>query len=128
MEKNPLPTKWTRSDDTPIQLHAYEQDESPTMQLVIQQLQTVFDPEFPLIDVYTLGLFYSIEIQEDEEIVDIVMTYTTPACPAGDLIQQMTRNAINEVLPSCMVHIDVTFDPMRWLDHIKDQDLRRMFE
>lgn len=56
------------------------------------------------------------------------MTYTTPSCPEGELIQQMIVNAINDKLPIFKTQIDVTFDPQRSLDMIKDQDLRRMFE
>jgi metal-sulfur cluster biosynthetic enzyme len=56
------------------------------------------------------------------------MTYTTPSCPEGELIQQMIKNAISEKLPTYTTTIEITFDPQRSLDMIKDQDLRRMFE
>jgi metal-sulfur cluster biosynthetic enzyme len=48
---------------------------------IIEQLKTVFDPEFPMIDLYTLGLFYDIQIDEDKDIIRLLMTYTTPSCP-----------------------------------------------
>jgi metal-sulfur cluster biosynthetic enzyme len=56
------------------------------------------------------------------------MTYTTPSCPEWELIQEMIKNAISDKLPTYITTIEVTFDPQRSLDMIKDQDLRRMFE
>ena len=34
----------------------------PTKQDIIDILMTVFDPEFPLIDIWTMGLIYEIDI------------------------------------------------------------------
>ena len=39
-------------------------------------LQTVFDPDFPVVDIYTLGLIYSIDIDENGKKIKIVMTFT----------------------------------------------------
>lgn len=122
------PVMGETQDGKQFEVNAYEKDESPVMKTIIEQLQTVYDPEFPLIDIYTLGLIYAIDIFPDDEYVAIIMTYTTPACPAGELIQQMIQNAITAVFPTFMVTIQVTFEPYRDLDKIKDQDLRRMFE
>ena len=56
------------------------------------------------------------------------MTFTTPACPMGEMIEQMTENAIHDVYPDRAVHITITFDPMRSPAMIKDEDLQRMIE
>jgi len=119
---------WETTDGRSFEVNAYEKDESPMIRTIVDALQTVFDPEFPLIDIYTLGLFYSIEADPEIEHISIIMTYTTPACPAWELIQQMIQNAINAVYPSFTLSVEVTFDPYWALDMIKDQDLRRMFE
>jgi len=44
-----------------------------------EKLKTVYDPEFPLIDIYTLGLIYDIQI--NDKAIKIIMTFTTPYCP-----------------------------------------------
>jgi metal-sulfur cluster biosynthetic enzyme len=62
-------------------MHNYEKSDDPTVITICDQIQTVYDPEFALVDVYTLGLIYSIVVDYDEQEVYIVMTYTTPACP-----------------------------------------------
>ncbi len=97
-------------------------------QLICSQIETVYDPEFPLVDIFTLGLIYSIVVDSDEETIAIIMTYTTPSCPEGELIQQLMKNSISDKLPTYTIDIQVTFDPQRSLEMIRDQDLRRMFE
>jgi len=46
----------------------------------------------------------------------------------GDMIEQMTRNAISEVYPDRKVHLEIVFDPLRNPQMIRDEDLQRMFE
>ena len=92
------------------------------------QLQTVYDPEFPVVDIWTLGLIYTVDIHEAEKTIAILMTFTTPACPMWEMIEQMTENAVHEVYPDRAVQITITFDPMRSPAMIKDEDLQRMFE
>lgn len=98
------------------------------LETIESQLMTVYDPEFPVIDIWTLWLIYDITIDEDLSEVHILMTFTTPACPMGDMIEQMTKNTIIDVYPTRDVIITITFDPMRSVKMIKDQDLQRMFD
>ena len=63
-----------------------------TKERVIEELETVYDPELGL-DVYTLGLIYSINIISDTE-VNILMTYTTPACPYGPVLNNSITDAL----------------------------------
>ena len=62
---------------------------------VLDALRTVKDPELN-INVVDLGLVYTIQTHEDQ--VDVEMTLTTPACPAGP---EILRNAVTaiEALP-----------------------------
>ena len=92
------------------------------------QLETVYDPEFPVIDIRTLWLFYDITINEDDNLIFLLMTFTTPACPMWDLIKEMTKNAVYEVYPDREVELEITFDPLRSPKMIRDEDLQRMFE
>lgn len=96
--------------------------------IIIEALKTVYDPEFPMIDIYTLGLFYDIKINEKSKIINLLMTYTTPSCPMGEMLQQLTKNAINEKFPKYTVEIEITFDPMRKISKIKDKDLQKLFQ
>lgn len=105
-----------------------ENPHADMLSLIEEQLQTVFDPEFPVIDIWTLGLIYDVTVYDEEDRIHVLMTFTTPTCPMGDMLEQMTENAILEVYPARSVTIEITFDPMRSPKMIKDQDLQRMFE
>lgn len=103
-------------------------DNITTYEIVVEQLQTVFDPEFPLIDIYTMGLIYDINTDDDDKHIIITMSFTSPSCPAAELIETMIKNAIAERLPSYTLDINVVWDPA-WTYHMmKDDDLKRMFE
>ena len=55
------------------------------------------------------------------------MTYTTPSCPMGEMLQQLCKNAILENFPEYEIDIEITFDPMRKVSNIKDEDLQKLF-
>jgi metal-sulfur cluster biosynthetic enzyme len=55
---------------------------------LLSALRTVKDPELNL-NVVDLGLVYSIQTHDDQ--VDVEMTLTSPACPAGP---EILRNAV----------------------------------
>ncbi|MCX6825091.1 MAG: metal-sulfur cluster assembly factor [candidate division SR1 bacterium] len=100
---------------------------SKTIKQIEEKLKTVYDPEFPMIDIYTLGLIYNITFSPKGKIVDILMTFTTPFCPMADMLKEMITNAILEVVPGAKVNLEVTFEPTRTQEMIKDPDLQRMF-
>ena len=56
---------------------------------LVSALRTVKDPELN-VNVVDLGLVYSIQTHEDE--VEVEMTLTSPACPAGP---EILRNAVS---------------------------------
>lgn len=97
-------------------------------EIIIDCLKTVYDPEFPMVDLYTLWLIYNVEINEEKKLINLLMTYTTPSCPMGDMLQQLCKNAINEQLPEYGIDIEITFDPMRKTSFIKDEDLQKLFQ
>lgn len=94
---------------------------------IIEKLKTVYDPEFPLVDMYTLGLIYDISLKEKNKFCDVTMTFTTPTCPMADMIMELVKNAILDVIPDWEVNIIVSFEPMRSPSMIKDLDLQKMF-
>ncbi len=94
---------------------------------IIEKLKTVYDPEFPLVDMYTLGLIYDVDLREESKICDITMTFTTPACPMADMIMELVKNAVLDVIPERAARIRVSFEPMREQRMIKDPDLQKMF-
>lgn len=103
-------------------------DKIPTKKNIEDILMTVYDPEFPIVDIFTLWLIYDITIDSDKYQIFILMTLTSPACPLWDQIMEWMREAINSEFPWFGVEIELTFDPLWSPDSILDQDLKRMFE
>lgn len=91
-------------------------------------LKTVYDPEFPMVDIFTLGLIYDVKLDDKNKKINVLMTFTTPACPMAEMLQDMIKNTLKETLKDYETAITITFDPMRSMDMIKDPDLKRMFE
>jgi metal-sulfur cluster biosynthetic enzyme len=75
---------------------------------VAMALRNVFDPEtgFNIVD---MGLVYGLEI--DKNTVIITLTYSTPACPLGEVIEQDIRTQVNEFFGIKDIQLRVIFDP-----------------
>lgn len=65
-----------------------------TEEMVRTALKNVVDPEIGL-DIVNLGLVYNIDVQELGKKVQVDMTLTTPACPAGPQIIEQARREIS---------------------------------
>jgi FeS assembly SUF system protein len=76
---------------------------------IVAALKTVFDPEIPA-DIYELGLIYKVDIKDDRS-VDVVMTLTTPNCPAAGELPTLVENAVASVPGVGMVSVNVVWDP-----------------
>jgi FeS assembly SUF system protein len=80
----------------------------PRIDLIIEKLKEVYDPEIP-VNIYDLGLVYSVDVEENK--ANILMTLTAPGCPAADMIladvEYMTKKV--EGIEEC--HVEITFEP-----------------
>lgn len=72
---------------------------------VIAGLKTVFDPEIP-VNIYDLGLIYDIAI-DDESVVHIQMTLTSPGCPVAQTFPGTVEQAVNQIegVKDCAVEL-----------------------
>src|SRR5580765_5563277 len=76
---------------------------------VIECLKNIFDPEIP-VNIYELGLIYEIDILPVNN-VQIVMTLTSPACPAAQTIPVEVDQKVREIEGVNDVHVAVTWTP-----------------
>lgn len=76
---------------------------------IIEQIKTVFDPELP-VDIYELGLIYSIDINE-KGFAKISMTLTSPMCPVADSLPMEVQEKTMQVEEVKDVDLQVVFDP-----------------
>ena len=86
---------------------------------IVAALKTVFDPEIPA-DIYELGLIYKVDLKEDRA-VDIMMTLTTPNCPAAGELPTMVENAVASVPGVGVVNVNLVWDPAWTPDRMSDE-------
>jgi metal-sulfur cluster biosynthetic enzyme len=78
-------------------------------ELVLAALSEVYDPEIG-IDIVSLGLVYDARL-DDEGLLTIDMTLTSPYCPMGSIIQSQAH-AVCAPLPGVEdVRVDLVWDP-----------------
>lgn len=71
-------------------------------------LRGILDPEFGL-NLVDLGLIYSVTC--DDGAISVVMTLTTPTCPAGSWIEEGVRQALAALPGARRVEVAVVFEP-----------------
>ena len=76
---------------------------------IVGALKTVYDPEIPA-DIYELGLIYKVDI-DDDRMVNIEMTLTTPNCPSAAELPQQVENAVAGVLGVREAKVNIVWDP-----------------
>lgn len=75
----------------------------------IEILKTIMDPEIGL-DLWTLGLIYNVDTDDELETVNIRMTFTTPFCPFGpQMIGEIKASMFASGFRAA--EVEVTFDP-----------------
>lgn len=76
---------------------------------IIEVLKTVFDPEIP-VNVYDLGLIYEVNVMPDFN-VEIVMTLTSPSCPAAGVLPGEIEQKAKAVSGVKDVTMELVFEP-----------------
>lgn len=76
---------------------------------VIECVKGIFDPEIP-VNIYELGLIYEIDILPLNN-VQIVMTLTSPACPAAQSLPIEVDQKVRLIEGVNDVHVAVTWTP-----------------
>lgn len=80
----------------------------PDQEAILDALRTVKDPELH-VNVVDLGLVYTIQTREDQ--VDIEMTLTSPACPAGPQILNDAVHALEKLEGVAKANVKLVMNP-----------------
>jgi FeS assembly SUF system protein len=83
--------------------------ETPLKEKIVDAIKTVYDPEIP-VDVYELGLIYEINVYPVDNVY-VLMTLTSPACPAAEVIPVEVEEKIKGIPGVNDVKVEITFDP-----------------
>ena len=89
-----------------------------TKEQVIEVMKTCNDPELNL-DIWTLGLIYNIDI--NNELIKIKMTFTSPMCPYGPMIVEELKEKLEKANIK-NPEVEIVFNPP-WQP---SQELREM--
>lgn len=76
---------------------------------IVAYLRTVIDPEIA-IDVYSLGMIYKIDL-EDDGTLNIDMTLTAPNCPMADFIIEDIHQKLNSISGVTSLNVNLVFEP-----------------
>ncbi len=87
-------------------------------------LKDVIDPELGY-NIVDLGLIYGVTINDDST-VDIVMTMTTPGCPATNYIQEGTHQRLLAMDGVEDANVNVVWSPP-WEPAMMSDDAKRHF-
>ncbi len=84
---------------------------------ILTALRTVKDPELN-VNIVDLGLVYTIQTHEDQ--VDVEMTLTTPACPAGPEILRNAVAAVEAIEGVTKANVRLVMSPLWSQDRMSD--------
>jgi Predicted metal-sulfur cluster biosynthetic enzyme len=84
-------------------------DSEKLAEKIIKVLKTVYDPEIP-VDIYELGLFYDVLVNDNNE-VKIIMTLTTPHCPVADSLPKDVEDKVRLLDEVNDAKVELTFEP-----------------
>lgn len=84
-------------------------EKTQTEERIVDVLKTVYDPEIP-VNIYDLGMIYKIDVQDDQT-VDLDMTFTAPNCPAADFILEDVRTKVESVEGIKSANVNLVFEP-----------------
>jgi FeS assembly SUF system protein len=76
---------------------------------IVCALKTVYDPEIPA-DIYELGLIYKVDI-DDDRMVKIDMTLTTPNCPSAAELPGQVEDAVAGVPGVREAKVTIVWEP-----------------
>ncbi|WP_241657860.1 metal-sulfur cluster assembly factor [Anaerobacillus alkaliphilus] len=95
-----------------------------TKEEVTKALRKVIDPELG-VDVVGLGLIYEVTIQ-NEGLVLITMTLTTPGCPLHDTLVNGVKSAVQSLPTVEKVDVNLVWEP-EWSPEKMSPEIRKLF-
>ena len=92
---------------------------------VREELKKVIDPEL-FVNIIDLGLVYTVSFndgEDEKQNVSIVMTMTSPACPAGPQLIAQSKQAVAQMEGVGEVEVKIVMEPP-WTPDRMTEDAR----
>ena len=87
---------------------------------IIKSIKTVMDPEIP-VNLYDLGLIYSIKISNHNVIIE--MTLTNPNCPVAGQMPENVGKSIEHLVGLKSVEVKLVWQPV-WNKELMSEDAK----
>ena len=91
-----------------------------TNDIIVKVLKTVFDPEIP-VDIYELGLVYSIKIDGNQ--VKVEMTLTAPNCPEAESLPVTVKERVEQLEGVEHAEVEIVWEP-RWTPDMMSEEAK----
>lgn len=85
----------------------------------VEALKSVYDPEIP-VNIYDLGLIYTLDVDEAEGVLAVDMTLTAPGCPVAQTFPGVVEQRLREVDGVEEVTVRLVWDPPWTQDRMTD--------
>ncbi|MSU91002.1 SUF system Fe-S cluster assembly protein [Rhodobacteraceae bacterium 2CG4] len=112
----------TVEPDAPMEgtpLIAPSSTDHPLYDSIVEACRTVYDPEIP-VNIYDLGLIYTIEISGEGE-VSIIMSLTAPGCPVAGEMPGWVAEAVEPLPGVKTVNVQLVWEPQWGMDMMSDE-------
>ena len=76
---------------------------------VIAEIKKIYDPEIP-VNIYDLGLIYDVKVNQ-EKIVEIKMTLTTPNCPVAESLPKEVEDSVKGIEEVKDTKLELVWEP-----------------
>ena len=93
--------------------------EHPLYGKIVDACKTVYDPEIA-VNIYDLGLIYTIEISEDND-AKILMSLTAPGCPVAGEMPGWVSDAVKPIEGLSSVHVEIVWEPQWGMEMMSDE-------
>jgi len=110
------------SSDKPKSTSQRPRPRNKRLRAIWQSLESVTDPEIPVINIVEMGMINDVRI--DDEHVTVDMTPTFAGCPALDFIRSEIRAAVSAFEKE--VKVNVVFDPPWSTDRITEPARKKL--
>lgn len=97
----------------------------PNSYHLVDALYDVLDPETGL-NLVDMGLIYDVSFQPEDGEVKVVMTLTTPACPAGGVMHEGVQRRLMAIPGVRHVEVELSFEPRWSVDRISEEGKRQL--
>jgi len=91
---------------------------------VLNKLSEIYEPCAPIINIVEMGLIYDVKI--DDNNVNILMTFSTPHCPAGLKMVKMVKDKLKEIEGIGKIEVELTFNPPWSPDRLSEENRKKL--